>query len=587
LRAPLAHARRKFSSRRVVTQTLKMDAPLSGRARLWMGIPSSGATVGGPTLEFHEKPSGLRRWLFSTNHREIGILYLFTGFFSFFVGGLMAMIVRWELMDAKGETVVYNETYNALMSVHALTMIFLFVMPTFAGFGNYLIPLMIGAKDMAFPRINALSYWFIPPGALLIWSGFLLHAFNVKHGGVPIHPPAGGWTMYVPLNAAQFSPGIGPDLLIIGLQLLGIGSILGALNFIVTIVRMRAPNMTIHQMPLFAWAVLTTSILLAFATPSLTVALFMLLFDRHFGSNFFDFTQGGDVIMWQHLFWFFGHPEVYILILPGMGIISEVIPRMSRKPIFGYHAIAYSTLAIGLLGFMVWVHHMFTTGISLGIRTAFMAMTMAIGIPTGVKVFNWLATMWNGVISFRAPMLFAIGFLSMFVIGGINGVFTASIPVDYQLQDTYWVVSHLHYVLFGGSALAIFAGFYYYFPHFTGRMYNERMAQIHFALTFIGLNMVFFTMHILGTQGMPRRVAVYDPAFEQLNILASIGAFILGLAQLLIPINFFYSKFRGPIANQDPWRAGHNSLEWTHAVKAGTPATPMPYEVQEPTKSSG
>jgi cytochrome c oxidase subunit 1 len=512
-------------------------------------------------LEFHEKPSGLRRYLFSTNHREIGILYLFTGFTAFFVGGLMALIVRWELADAKGETIVYNETYNALMSVHALTMIFLFV--------------------MAVPRINALSYWFIPPGALLVWSGFLLQVFGVEG----VRPLSAGWTMYAPLSSAcgSCSPGIGPDLTIIGLQLLGAGSLLGAINFIVTILRMRAPNMTVHQMPLFVWAILTTSILLAFATPSLTVALFMLLFDRNFGSNFFDFTQGGDVLLWQHLFWFFGHPEVYILILPAFGIISEVLPRMARKPIFGYHAIAYSTLAIGLLGFLVWVHHMFTTGLSAGFRTAFMAMTMAIGIPTGVKIFNWLATLWNGVISFRAPMLFVLSFLSMFVIGGINGVFTASIPVDYGLHDTYWVVSHLHYVLFGGSALGIFAGLYYYWPHFTGRMYNERMAFWHFVFTFIGLNMVFFTMHILGTQGMPRRIAVYDPMYEQLNMLATAGAFILGFGQLLIPINFFWSMKKGPIADADPWRAGPHSLEWPHAVKATRPATPMPYEVQDAT----
>ncbi len=537
-------------------------------------------------MEFHEKPSGLKRYLFSTNHREIGILYIVTAFIAFFIGGAMAMIVRWELMDAPGETVVYNETYNALMSMHAITMIFLFVMPMFAGLGNYLVPLMIGAKDMAFPRINALSYWFIPPGALLIWCGFIFQIFGIFEN---VRPAAGGWTLYVPLSTAceTCSPSLGVDLLIVGLQLVGLASILGAINFIVTIVRMRAPGMTMHKIPLFCWAMLTTSLLLAFATPSLTVALSMLLMDRNFGATFFDFTMGGDVILWQHLFWFFGHPEVYILILPGMGIISEVIPRLARKPIFGYHAIAYSTLAIGILGFTVWVHHMFTTGISQTMRIAFMAMTMAIGIPTGVKIFNWLATLWHGSISFRAPMLFAIGFLSMFVIGGINGVFTASIPVDYNLHDTYWVVSHLHYVLFGGSALAIWAGMYYWYPHFTGRMYNEKLAMWHFIFTFIGLNMVFFTMHFLGMQGMPRRVAVYDPYFQDLNVIASIGAFILGASQLLFPINWLISRKKGPIAPADPWRAGHESLEWKHAVTVTRPPTPMPYEVKEPETPTG
>jgi cytochrome c oxidase subunit I len=548
--------------------------------------PDDVERLGDPRLEFHEKPSGLKRYLFSTNHREIGILYIVTALIAFFVGGAMALIVRWELMDAVGETVVYNETYNALMSMHAITMIFLFVMPMFAGLGNYLVPLMIGAKDMAFPRINALSYWFIPPGALLIWCGFIFQAFGIFDN---VRPAAGGWTMYVPLSTAcaTCSPSLGVDLLIVGLQLLGLASILGAINFIVTIVRMRAPGMTMHKIPLFCWAMLTTSILLAFATPSLTVALSMLLMDRNFGGTFFDFTMGGDVILWQHLFWFFGHPEVYILVLPGMGVISEVIPRLARKPIFGYHAIAYSTLAIGILGFLVWVHHMFTTGISQTMRIAFMAMTMAIGIPTGVKIFNWLATLWHGSISFRAPMLFAIGFLSMFVIGGINGVFTASIPVDYNLHDTYWVVSHLHYVLFGGSALAIFAGLYYWYPHFTGRMYNERLAMWHFIFTFIGLNMVFFTMHFLGMQGMPRRVAVYDPYYQNLNIIASIGAFILGFSQLLMPINHFISRKNGPIAPEDPWRAGHEALEWKSAVTVVRRPTPMPYEVKEPEKPTG
>jgi len=541
--------------------------------------------------EYHAGPTGLKRWLTTCDHKDIGLMYIWFSFVGFIIGGIMALLVRLELFDSKAETFVYNSTYNHAFSLHALAMIFLFVMPLFAGFGNYIVPLQIGARDMAFPRINALGFWLLIPGALLMLAGSIMKVFHV----MPKEALAqGGWTLYAPLNGAGCGivndvpgvcvPGPGTDLLIMGLHILGISSILGAINFIVTIVKERRKGIGWHDLSLFGWSILTMAILLAFGTPTLTVALTMMLFDRNYGTGFFVPQFGGDPLMWQHLFWFFGHPEVYILILPGMGMISEVLPRMARKPIFGYHAIAYSTIAIGIFGFMVWVHHMFTTGLDPYFRAVFMAMTFAIGVPTGVKIFNWLATLWHGQIQFKAPMLFALGFLSMFVIGGINGVFTASIPIDYNLQETYWVVSHIHYVLFGGSVLAIFAGTYYWFPRFTGRMYSESLARWHFALAMIGLNMVFFTMHFLGLQGMPRRYASYDPALEQMNQFATVGAFILAFSTLLFFINMLWSMKKGPYASADPWRAGPKALEWATMPRVRAPATPLPYEV-EPAKA--
>jgi cytochrome c oxidase subunit I len=545
-----------------------------------------GWTRGIHVVEYHAQPTGLKRWLTTCDHKDIGLLYFWFSLVGFVVGGLLAVIIRLELMDSTGNTFVYDETYNVAVTLHAISMIFLFIMPLFAGFGNYFVPLQIGAKDMAFPRINALGFWILIPGALFVWSGVIVKVFFPRTDLLG-KLPQGGWTMYAPLNGVGCGnglevcfPGIGTDLMLMGLHILGISSILGAINFIVTIVKERKPGMGWHDISLFSWSILTMAILLAFGTPTLTVALTMLLFDRNFATSFFVPQLGGDALMWQHLFWFFGHPEVYILILPAFGIISEVLPRMARKPIFGYHAIAYSTIAIGVFGFMVWVHHMFTTGISPYFRAVFMAMTFAIGVPTGVKIFNWLATLWHGQIIFRAPMLFVIGFLSMFVIGGINGVFTASIPIDFNLQDTYWVVSHIHYVLFGGSVLAIFAGIYYWFPRMSGRMYNESLARWHFALSMIGLNIVFFTMHFLGLRGMPRRYATYEPALEQMNLFASIGAFILAFATLLFFINLFWSWRRGAPAPADPWRAGPKALEWKTMPRVRAPATPMPYEAE-------
>ncbi len=524
-------------------------------------------------------------------------MYIVFAFVGLIVGGLLAMLVRLELMTPE-TTFVHDETYNAAFTLHALSMIFLFVMPIFAGFGNYIVPLQIGAKDMAFPRINALGFWLLIPAAFFIWMPMFVQLFatwGAKLGFIAsassflpdVRPASGGWTLYAPLNGVGCGTdglticqsGYGTDFLVGGLLIVGVSSILGAINFMVTIFKERKPGMRMHDISLFSWSILTMAILLAFATPTLTAALTMLFMDRNFATNFFVTSAGGDPIMWQHLFWFFGHPEVYILILPGMGMISEVLPRMVRKPIFGYRAIAYSTVAIGVFGFGVWVHHMFTTGSSPYFRSFFMAMTFAIGVPTGVKIFNWLATLWHGQIQFKAPLLFAVGFLSMFVIGGINGVFTASIPIDYNLHDTYWVVSHLHYVLFGGSALAIFAGTYYWWPRLSGRMYSETLALWHFALAMIGLNMVFFTMHFLGLEGMPRRYATYDPAFEQMNVIASIGSFILGFSTLLFFINLWWSLKRGPVAPFDPWRAGPKVLEWATMPRVVAPKTPMPYEV--------
>lgn len=516
-----------------------------------------------------KQPSKLKQWLFTTDHKRIGILYIVTAWISFFVGGLMALLVRLEHMDPQQGSWVYTDTYMELFTVHAITMIFMFVMPMSAGFGNYFVPIQIGAKDMAYPRVNAFSYWLIPPGILMIWIGFVFRIFGWFEN---IRPVKAGWFAYVPLSDSAFSPGLGADLWVMGLVLLGLASLLGAINFITTIIKLRKPGMTMHHIPLFVWAMLVTAVLLLLATPSITAALALLLMDRTFGTSFFDPTLGGNVLTWQHLFWFFGHPEVYILILPAMGMINEVLPRMVRKPIFGYHAMVWSMVAIGFLGFTVWVHHMFTTGLDPRFRTAFMAMTMAIAIPTGVKIFSWLATMWNGVIRFNAPLLFAVGFIGLFVIGGINGVFTASIPVDYALHDTYWVVSHIHYVLFGGAAMGLFAGMYYWWPILFKKMYSEKIALVHFVLTFVGMNVVFFTMHFLGLQGMPRGAASYDEALTGLNQLASAGAFLLGFGQLFFLYNVYWTLRYGPDAGPNPWAAGEECFEFH---PESTPSHPM------------
>ncbi len=492
--------------------------------------------------------SALKSWLFTTDHKKIGLMYIWTAFVFFFIGGIAALLVRAELI-APGKQLLSPDTYYVMFSLHGTTMIFLWIIPVLAGFGNYFLPLLIGAPDMAYPRLNALSYWCYLAAGILVYLGFIL-------GDVA----AVGWTGYPPLSNLG-APGSGVDLWISALHLIGVSSMMGAVNFIVTVVKMRAPGITFHNMSLFVWAQLVTALLITFATPMIGNALALNFFDRNFGTHYFLGDGSGDVVLYQHVFWFYSHPAVYVMILPAMGIVSEVLPRMVRRPIFGYHAIAYSTVAIAFLGFMVWAHHMFTTGIDPRVRMGFMLMTMVIGVPTGVKIFNWIATMWGGEMRFTAPLLFCVGFISMFVIGGIDGVFMASIPVDYQLHDTYWVVAHIHYVLFGGSVLGVFAGIYYWWPRLTGRMYDRNLALAHFWISMIGLNMVFMTMHFLGTAGMPRRVYDYREIYAGMNYFTTIGAFLLGIGQIPFLVNVITSLRRGTPVKGDPWNESP-TIEW-------------------------
>ncbi|HEY9846312.1 MAG TPA: cbb3-type cytochrome c oxidase subunit I, partial [Candidatus Caenarcaniphilales bacterium] len=436
---------------------------------------------------------------FSTDHKVIGIQYLVTTFVFFLIGGVLADLVRTELKTPEVDF-VSREVYNSLFTMHGTIMIFLWIIPAgTGGFGNYLVPLLIGARDMAFPRLNAVAFWIIPPTSVLLMSSFFVGA------------PAAGWTSYPPLSL--ITDKAGEALWILSLILLGTSSLLAAVNFVVTIFKMRAPGMGLNQMPLFCWSLLVTSALTLITTPVLTGALILLAFDLLVGTAFFNPTGGGDPVVYQHLFWFYSHPAVYIMILPAFGMISEILPVHARKPIFGYQAIAYSSVAIGFLGLIVWVHHMFTSGTPGWMRMFFMVTTMVISVPTGIKIFSWLATIWGGKLRLNSAMLFAMGFVSMFVIGGISGVMVASVPFDIHVHDTYFVVAHLHYVLFGGSVLGIYAGLYHWFPKMTGRMLNETWGRIHFVLTYIGLNLTFLPMHKLGLEGMPRRVADYDPQF--------------------------------------------------------------------------
>jgi cytochrome c oxidase subunit 1 len=501
----------------------------------------------------HETPPRLGfvlKWITTTNHKEIGLLYLTSAFLFFFLGGTLALLMRTELAEP-GQQVLGLELYNRFFSTHGTTMIFLFIIPALTGLGNYFVPLMIGASDMAYPRINALGFWLLPPAAILIWSG----------------SPDIGWTGYAPLTQVAYSPGHRVDLWIVGLILVGTSSILGAVNFLVTIFKMRKPGITFGNLPLFVWGVLVTQAMIVLATPALASALTMLLMDRVMGTCFFVGQQAGqciagigangapiyatsDPILWQHVFWFYSHPAVYIMVLPAMGIISEVIPAMAGKPIFGYRAIALSTVAIGFIGFGVWAHHMFTTGLSPELKIPFMVVTMIIAVPSGVKIFNWTMTFWRGYVLIEVPTMFALGFLGLFVIGGISGVYNASIPVDYQLQDTYWIVAHLHYVLFGGSVMGLFAGVYFWYPYMTKRMYNRDLAWIHFILTVVGMNLTFFTMHYLGLMGMPRRIADYAVELGPLNLLSTAGAFLLGLGQLPFVYNMIVSRFKGKVVEK-------------------------------------
>jgi cytochrome c oxidase subunit 1 len=502
---------------------------------------------------------GIGAWLTTTDHKKIGIMYIISTFIFFLIGGLAALLVRTQL--ALPESPPFpDDTYNQIFTIHASVMIFLFIIPFgVGGLGNYLVPLMIGARDVAFPKINALSFWMIVPAGLLILSGFF---FPDPTGKFATGAADAGWTSYAPLSVR--GP-FGQSLWLVGVIILGTSSILGAMNFLVTILNMRTPGMTMHRLPLFVWAMLTTSFIQLVATPALAAALLMLLADRHIGTHFFDPNGGGDVLGYQHGFWFYSHPAVYIMILPYFGIISEVLQVFSRKPIFGYKAVAYSTAAIGVLGFLVWAHHMFTVGLPVISQSFFMLMTMLIAIPTGVKIFNWAATLWGGHLQFKTPMLFAVGFLTMFVIGGLSGVYSAVVPVDYELHDTYFVVAHIHYVLFGGSVFALFAGAYFWFPKISGRLYSESLGAWHFWLMMVGFNLTFFPMHILGIMGMVRRISKYpiETGFLPWNIAETAGAFMMGVSVLIFAWNMLASWRRGPAAGNDPWLA--NTLEWLTA----------------------
>ncbi len=494
-------------------------------------------------------PRGWLAWLTTTDHKRIGILYLFATFLFFILGGVEALIMRLQLAQPSG-TLVDPETYNGLVTIHGTTMIFLFIVPVLAGFGNYLVPLMIGARDMAFPRLNALSFWLLLLGGLAFYASIFFE------------PPQAGWTMYPPLSDDAFSPGGGVDAWIFLIHLTGLSSILGAINFIATIHNMRAPGMSWGRMPLFIWSILVYSYLLVAALPAVAAAVTMLLTDRHFGTAFFDPAGGGDPMLWQHLFWFFGHPEVYIMILPVFGMISEILPVFARKPIFGYKAIAAATVAIAFLGLLVWAHHMFTTPTPTVVLAFFMLASFTIAVPTGIKIFNWIATLWRGKVVFKTPLYFAVALPALFVIGGISGVILAIFPVDWQLHDTYFVVAHFHYVLFGGSVFGLFAGLYYWFPKMSGRLMSEALGKVSFWLMFVGFNMTFLIQHSIGMEGMPRRVYDYS---EELgvgtyNLISTIGAFILGIGVVVTCVNVIISLKKGRRAGNDPWQG--NTLEW-------------------------
>ena len=509
----------------------------------------------------HAQRRGIGAWLTTTDHKKIGLMYIISTFIFFLLGGLAALMVRTQL--ALPEAPPFDpEVYNQIFTIHASVMLFLFIIPFgVGGLGNYLVPLMIGARDVAFPKINALSFWMIVPAGLLILSGFW---FPDPSGRFVTGAADDGWTSYPPLSVIGTngqSP-FGQSLWLIGVIILGTSSILGSMNFLVTILNMRTPGMTMHRLPLFVWAILTTSFIQLIATPALAAALLMLLADRHLGTHFFDPTGGGDVVGYQHGFWFYSHPAVYIMILPYFGVISEVLQVFSRKPVFGYKAVAYSTAAIGVMGFLVWAHHMFTVGLPVISQSFFMLMTMLIAIPTGVKIFNWAGTLWGGHLQFRAPLLFSVGFLTMFVIGGLSGVYSAVVPVDYQLHNTYFIVAHIHYVLFGGSVFAVFAACYYWFPKVTGRLYSESVGAWHFWLLIIGFNLTFFPMHILGVMGMQRRIATYpvETGFLPWNVVETVGAFLMGISVLIFVWNMLRSWRNGPLAGNDPWLG--NTLEW-------------------------
>jgi cytochrome c oxidase subunit I len=496
-------------------------------------------------------------WLVTVDHKRIGILYIVTSLLFFGVGGVLALLMRSQLAVPDQHFITKN-SYNAVVTMHGTTMVFLFVVPILAGFGNYIVPLMIGARDMAFPRLNAFSYWaYLFGGAVLMLSFF--------SGGPSQFAGAArsGWTSYVPLSDS-YSPGHGQDYWILGLHILSVASLAGAINFIVTVHTLRAPGMTWMRMPLFVWSIYTYAILLIAVLPALSAGLTLLLLDRTVGTHFFDPAQGGNAVLWQHVFWFFGHPEVYIMVLPAMGMISEVIPVFSRKPIFGYAAVAFSTIGIAFFSMLVWAHHMFTVGLPVGLDVFFMVSSMIIAVPTGVKIFNWLATLWRGNIHFDTAMLFALGFIALFTLGGLSGIFLAAFPVDWQTQDSYYVVAHMHYVLFGGTTFGIFAGTYYWWPKMFGRLLDERLGKIHWLLLFLGFNLTFFPQHMLGLLGMPRRYYTYSHhgLWETYNLISTIGSAIMAAGMLVFAWNVVQTQWlrRGRRAGNDPWLA--DTLEW-------------------------
>jgi cytochrome c oxidase subunit I len=493
--------------------------------------------------------TGWTSWITTTDHKKIGILYLYTTFSFFLVGGVEALLLRVQL-GAPDNTFLTPQIYNEIFTMHGTTMIFLFVIPIMAGFANYVLPLMIGARDMAFPRLNAWSFW------MLLFGG------TVLYGSLFFAPPEAGWTSYPPLSSVAYLPNHGIDAWIIALHIVGLSSILGGINFIATLHNMRAPGMGWSRLPLFGWTILAYSYLVVIASPVLAASLAMLLIDRNFGGTFFDPTQGGSALLWQHAFWFYSHPAVYIMVLPAFGIVSEVLPVFARKPIFGYKAIAASTVAIAFLGLLVWAHHMFSTPVSTVVLAFFMLSSMVIAVPTGVKIINWIATLWRGTIIFKTPLLFACGLIGVFTIGGLSGIFLAIFPVDWQLTDTYFVVAHLHYVLFGGSVFGIFAGLYYWFPKMSGRMLSEGLGKLSFWLILIGFNVTFLVQHSLGLSGMPRRIYEYPAhhGWTVYNQVSTLGSFILALGVLATVINVVRSLKVGAIAGPDPWKA--NTLEW-------------------------
>jgi|RhiMetdeSRZDD1v2_1073273.scaffolds.fasta_scaffold42683_2 cytochrome c oxidase subunit I len=490
-------------------------------------------------------------WLATVDHKRIGILYILTSLLFFVAGGIIALLMRSQLARPN-EHIFTRNHYDELFTMHGTTMIFLVVVPVFAGLGNFLVPLMIGARDMAFPRLNALSYWFF------LLGGIVLYASWFSAGGAA----RAGWYSYPPLSELAFEPGKGQDLWILAIHLTSISSILGAINFIVTIHNMRAPGMSWMRMPLFVWSIYVYAILILIALTELAGALTLLLLDRNVGTHFFLPSKGGSAVLYQHMFWFFGHPEVYIMVLPAFGILSEVIPVFSRKPIFGYKAIAFSTIAIGFYSMLVWAHHMFSVGMPTALNIFFMLSSMTIAVPTGIKILNWIATTWRGNVILDTPMLFALGAVGVFTIGGLSGVMLAAFPFDWQVTDTYFVVAHMHYVLFGGSAFALFAAFYYWWPKMFGRFLDDRLGKINFWLYFIGINLTFFPQHFLGLLGMPRRIWTYNHHgwWAAWNLVSTIGAFVMALATLVFIINAVKTTRSGRRAGNDPWTA--DTLEW-------------------------